>query len=102
MYTLTFLIITALMFLGAGFLTARNIYLWRIRMKSDFRENLKRMMSEKDITLRELAEKIAVSDVRMCKIATGDVELRPLEVLNMLIYFDCKYTEIFGRSEKFD
>ena len=80
----------------------RNSIKGGMRMKSEFQENLKRMMSEKDITLRELAEKIAVSDVRMCKIATGDVELRPLEVVNMLIYFDCKYTELFGRSEKFD
>ena len=65
-------------------------------IKSDFRENLKRMMSEKDISLRELAEIIGISDVRMCKIATEDVVLRPLEVLNMLIYFDCKHTELFG------
>ena len=76
-------------------------------MKSDFQENLKRMMSEKDITLRELAEIIGVSDVRMCKIMTQDVPLRPMEVLNMLIYFDCKQTELFGNTfdgffEKFD
>ena len=80
----------------------RNSVKGGMRMKSEFRENLKRMMSEKDITLRELAEIIGVSDVRMCKIATGDVALRPLEILNMLIYFDCKYTELFGSSEKFD
>ena len=71
-------------------------------MENEFQKNLKRFMEEKNITQRELAEKIAVSDVRMCKIATGDVELKPLEVLNMLIYFDCKYTELFGSSEKFD
>ena len=76
-------------------------------MKSDFRKNLKRMMSEKDITLREFAEIIGVSDVRMCKIMTQDVPLRPMEILNMLIYFDCKQTELFGNTfdgcfEKFD
>ena len=76
-------------------------------MENEFQKNLKRFMEEKDITQRELAEIIGVSDVRMSKIMTQDVSLRPLEILNMLIYFDCKQTELLGKTfdgyfEKFD
>ena len=65
-------------------------------MENEFQKKLKRFMEEKDITQRELAEKIAVSDVRMSKIMNEDVPLRPLEILNMLLYFDCKPTELLG------
>ena len=65
-------------------------------MENDFQKNLKRFMEEKDITQRELAEIIGVSDVRMNKIMTEEVPLRPLEIVNMLLYFDCKQTELFG------
>ena len=65
-------------------------------MENEFQKNLKRFMEEKDITQRELAHLIGVSDVRMSKIMTEDVPLRPLEILNMLLYFDCKKTELFG------
>jgi len=63
-----------------------------------FSENLKRFAEEKDITLRELAEKIGVSDVRMCKLLEKDTPLRPLEIINLLLYFDCKPTELFGNA----
>ena len=61
-----------------------------------FPEKLQRFAEEKDVTLREIAEKIGVSDVRMCKIAEGKTPLRPIEIINMLLYFDCKPTELFG------
>ena len=63
-----------------------------------FSENLKRFAEEKDITLRELAEKICVSDVRMCKLMEKDTPLKPLEIINLLLYFDCKPTELFGNA----
>lgn len=65
-------------------------------MANDFHKNLKRFMEERNVTQRELAQIIGVSDVRMNKIATEEVPLRPLEVLNMLLYFDCKQTDLFG------
>ena len=61
-----------------------------------FHENLKRMASDKDMTLREIAEKIGVSDVRMSKIADKETPLRPLEILNLLLLFDCKPTDLLG------
>ena len=61
-----------------------------------FPENLKRFAEEKDVTLREVAEKIGVSDVRMCKLLEEDAPLRPFEIINLLLYFDCKPTELFG------
>lgn len=61
-----------------------------------FAENLKRFAEEKDVTLREIAEKIGVSDVRMCKIMEDQAPLRPIEIIDLLLYFDCKPTELFG------
>ena len=61
-----------------------------------FPENLKKFAEEKEVTLREVAEKIGVSDVRMCKIMEDQIPLRPMEIINLLLYFDCKPTELFG------
>ena len=61
-----------------------------------FSNNLKRFAEEKDVTLREIAEKIGVSDVRMCKISEGNTPLRPIEILNLVLFFDCKPTELLG------
>ena len=61
-----------------------------------FPENLKRFAEEKDVTLREIAEKICVSDVRMQKIVDNETPLRPIEITNLLLYFDCKPSELFG------
>jgi len=65
-------------------------------MESDFKKNLERLMKEKNITQIEFARKIGVSEERMNKIINTDSPLRPLEILNMLIFFDCKQTELFG------
>lgn len=67
-------------------------------MESDFKKNLERLMKEKNITQIEFARKIGVSEERMNKIINSDIPLRPLEILNMLIFFDCKQTELFGNS----
>ena len=67
-------------------------------MESDFKKNLERLMKEKNITQIEFARKIGVSEERMNKIINTDIPLRPLEILNMLIFFDCKQTELFGNS----
>lgn len=61
--------------------------------------NIKRFAEEKDITLRELAEKIGISDIRMTKITEDEkTPLRPMEILNLLLYFDCKPSELFGNA----
>ena len=68
-------------------------------MKSELQKNLKRFMEEKDITQIELAYIIGVSSVRMSRIVNDDnVQLRPLEILNLLLYFDCKQTDLFGKE----
>ena len=54
------------------------------------------MASENDMTLREIAEKIGVSDVRMHKIADYKTPLRPIEILNMLLLFNCRPTDLLG------
>lgn len=46
----------------------------------------------------ELAEKIGISNNRMLKIANEETPLRPIETLNLLIYFDCKPSELFGNA----
>lgn len=61
-----------------------------------FSENLKKLAVEKGVTLREIEKKIGVSDVRMCKIMEDQAPLRPMEIVNLLLYFDCKPTELFG------
>ena len=52
------------------------------------------LMEEKDITQRELAEAIGVSDVRMSLIASGKKEMKPLEMLNLMMFFDCKPSDL--------
>lgn len=53
---------------------------------------------KKGISLMELAEKIGISNIRMLKIANEETPLRPIETLNLLIYFDCKPSELFGNA----
>ena len=65
-------------------------------MESQFQRNLKRLTEEKGVTLRELAEKIGISDVRMNKLMNEETPVRPVEITNLLIYFDCKPSELFG------
>ena len=65
-------------------------------MESQFQRNLKRLLEEKGITERELAEKIGISDVRMNKLMNEESPVRPYEIANLLIYFDCKPSELFG------
>ena len=61
--------------------------------------NIKRFAEEKNITLRELAEKICISDIRMTKITEDEnTPLRPMETLSLLLYFDCKPSELFGNA----
>lgn len=60
--------------------------------------HIKRFAEQKDITLRELAEKIGVSDIRMIKIANDQRPVGPIEALNLLLFFDCKPSELFGEQ----
>jgi DNA-binding Xre family transcriptional regulator len=61
--------------------------------------NITKLADKKGITLRELAETIRVSDVRMVKIANEQAPLKPIETLNLLIFFDCKPSDLLGRSD---
>ena len=62
------------------------------------RENIRRMAAEKGITLKELAKKVGIPDVRMMKIMNTDTQLRLIEIVNLLIYFDCKPSELYGKK----
>ena len=61
-----------------------------------FAENLKRFLEEKGVTKREFAKKIGVSEIRLYRLMDDKTPLHPIEALNMLLYFDCKPTELFG------
>ena len=63
-------------------------------MGSAFTGNLRRLMKERDLTQRELAEKIGVTDIRMAKLVTGEREPKPMEIANLEIVFHCTAEEL--------
>ena len=65
-----------------------------------FSMNLRRLADKKDVTQREVAKKIYVTDIRAKKLFSGMVWPTPVETVNILIYFDCKPSELFGTGEK--
>lgn len=59
-----------------------------------FTEAIEKILKENDMTLRELAEKIGISDVRMNWLYSGRVQPNEFEVVNICKAFNLAREEI--------
>ena len=59
-------------------------------------KNLKRLMAEKDVCAREVAEAIGVSAVRMCSFLDGRRLPNDIELANICRYFGCSARDVMG------